>query len=117
MTINDRIKILRADADITLAGLAKKIGKTKQTVQKYESGAITNIPSDVIERLAEALNSTPAYLMGWTEEKRKVEESVYDMTETPLYKAISKLEIGEKDLNTDEINSIIKYIEFIRSQR
>lgn len=117
MTIGDRIKGLREDSKITQEQLAKYIKSTKQTIYKYENNIITNIPSDKIEKIAKALNSTPAYLMGWTAEKRKVEKKTYDMTKTPLYKAISKLEIGEKDLNNNEINSIVKYIEFIKSQK
>ena len=36
---------------------------------KYEKDIITNIPSDVIERLSRALNTTPAFLMGWEDDE------------------------------------------------
>ena len=38
---------------------------SRQTIQRYESGVIGNIPYDKIEGIAKALNVTPGYLMGW----------------------------------------------------
>jgi len=71
MSINDKIKSRRAELQITLDEVARHVGTTRQTIQKYESGVIMNIPSDKIERLAEALKTTPAYLMGWEEKQKK----------------------------------------------
>lgn len=68
MNINDRIKLRRHEMRVTLEDVAKHVGVTRATVQKYESGIISNIPSDKIEALAKALNCSPAYLMGWEEE-------------------------------------------------
>ncbi len=50
---------------MTLEELAQAIGTSKQTVQRYESGVISNIPKEKIEALAEALGTTPSFLMGW----------------------------------------------------
>lgn len=113
MTIGDRIKLLREEAKITQDELAKHIDTTKQTIHKYENNIVTNIPSDKIEIIAKVLGTHPAYLMGWTDSKvEKITE--YDMTKTPLYTALNKLEIGENDLTPDEINNIVKFIEFIK---
>lgn len=60
-----RIKKLRTELGLTLEEVAKKIGTSRQTIQRYESGEISNIPSDKIEALAIALKSNPAYIMGW----------------------------------------------------
>jgi len=70
MTIGDRIKKLRKEKDMTQEELAKYIDSTKQTIYKYENNIITNIPSDKIEKIAEALNTTPSYLMGWDKIER-----------------------------------------------
>ena len=51
--------------------LAEKIGKNRATVYRYEKDEIENMPYDVLEPIAEALNVSPAYLMGW-EEKEKL---------------------------------------------
>lgn len=65
-TIAERLKWLRKERKkITLEELGKKVGVAKATVQRYESGVIPNIPSDKIELLAEALDTTPGFIMGW----------------------------------------------------
>lgn len=63
--IGDNIKKKRKEHDLTLEEVANKIGISRQTLSRYETGIIGNIPSDKIEALAKALNTTPAYLMGW----------------------------------------------------
>ena len=67
MPINDVLKARRAELDMTLEDVARIVGVTRATIQKYENGIISNIPSDKIELLAAALHTTPAYLMGWEE--------------------------------------------------
>ena len=65
MSIGSNIKRKRLELDMTLEELAIKIGTSRQTLSRYETGVITNIPSDKIEKLAIALKTTPAFLMGW----------------------------------------------------
>lgn len=65
MTKGQRIKARREELQIAQVDLAKRVGITKQLLYKYETEIVTNIPSDVIERLADALNCSPAYIMGW----------------------------------------------------
>lgn len=60
-----RIKELRIKNNKTLLQLAEAIGVSEGTVQRYESGNIRNLKYDTIVALANALNTTPAYLMGW----------------------------------------------------
>lgn len=63
--IKDNIQNARKKKGITQEELAKKIGVTQQTVQKYENGLISNIPADKIVAICRTLDITPAYLMGW----------------------------------------------------
>lgn len=67
MQIGDRIHDLRVLHGLTLEELGSKVGVGKGTIKKYENGLIKNIPSDKIEALADALETTPEYLMGWTD--------------------------------------------------
>ena len=41
------------------------IGESKQTVYKYESDLVSNIPSDKVELIAKALRVQPEWIMGW----------------------------------------------------
>lgn len=52
---------------MTQVALADKIGEKKQTLYKYETNIVTNIPIEKIELIASALCTTPAYIMGWNE--------------------------------------------------
>ena len=60
-----RIKKLRESHNMTQDQLAEISNTSKQTIYKYETDKITNIPSDKIEAMAEAFGVSPAYLMGW----------------------------------------------------
>ena len=64
-TIGDRIKQRRIDLGLTAEDLAKRIGKSRATVYRYENGDIEDMPTTILEPLSEALHTSPAYLMGW----------------------------------------------------
>ena len=71
MSANDmaeRIKSLRLSQGLTLEDVAKEVGVGKSTVRKWETGMIANMRRDKIASLAKSLHTTPAYLMGWTDE-------------------------------------------------
>jgi transcriptional regulator with XRE-family HTH domain len=85
---------------LTLEEVAMKIGTTKQTIQRYETGEISNIPSDKIEKLAMVYNTTPIKIMGWEIEKEETnhvkEETNYITDERKnLINQISRL--SDKD--------------------
>ncbi len=65
MGVGERIRKKRLELNITLEELGLKTKVNKTTILRYENGTISNIPSDKIEIIAQALNTTPAYLMGW----------------------------------------------------
>lgn len=68
MTQGDWIKKARTDAGVTQEELANAIGTTKQTIHKYETNIVTNIPMDKTKAMAEYLNVTPSQLLGWDED-------------------------------------------------
>lgn len=67
MDVGNRIKIAREEKGLTQEQLGLMCGTTKQTIFKYESGIVTNIPLDRLEQIAQILNVRPAELMGWDE--------------------------------------------------
>ena len=68
MAITDQLRRKRRQLRLTLEDVSEVVGVSKQTIQKYETGVIPNIPFDKVELLAQALSTTPAILMGWQEE-------------------------------------------------
>lgn len=69
MDLKDKIQTLRLKQGSTLEEIGQKVGVSKTTVKRWESGEIANLRRDKIYKLAQALHTTPAYLMGWDDEK------------------------------------------------
>ena len=69
--ISRKIKELRLKRNMTLEQVANIVGVGKSTVRKWETGMIANMKRDKIALLAQALGTTPAYLMGWKEETQQ----------------------------------------------
>ena len=67
-TLYDRIKSRRTELGLTVEELAHKMGyKDKSSISKIENGK-ADIPQSKIAAFADALQTTPAYLMGWEEQ-------------------------------------------------
>lgn len=66
-----KIKELRKELDMSVDDLASKLGKNRATIYRYERGDIENLPLDVLEPLANALETTPGYLMGWEDTPKR----------------------------------------------
>lgn len=65
MTIYDRIKYLREKQGLSQQDLAEKVGfKTASAVNKIELG-LRDINQSKVVAFAQALETTPSYLMGW----------------------------------------------------
>lgn len=64
--IGKRIKKIRLEKGMTQIELANRLGFTnKSTISKVESGIEDNMTIDRIEKYADALDCSPAYLVGW----------------------------------------------------
>lgn len=68
-----KIRELRLSQNMTLEEVAKKVGVGKSTVRKWETGMIANMRRDKILLVANALKTTPEYLMGWEDKKKPAE--------------------------------------------
>ena len=64
MGFKDRLKEKRVEANLTQAALAEKVSVTARTIQNYELGTRKPTKYDIVKKLAEALNTTPEYLLG-----------------------------------------------------
>ncbi|MGS0765914.1 LexA family protein [Syntrophomonas curvata] len=65
MDMKDIIKTQRGKLKLTYEEIGNYVGVGKSTVKKWESGYIANMRRDKIQKLAEVLQVTPGYLMGW----------------------------------------------------
>lgn len=102
MAIKDNLKNARMAKGLTLDEVASKVGVSRQTIQRYESGVISNIPSGNIEKLASALDTTPAELMGWNDGAVKVTTNITFDNNSPMH-ALTQAYIRRPALVQDEI--------------
>ena len=103
--LSDNIKKARSETGKTLEDIAKIVGVSRQTIQKYESGIVSNIPSDKIEKLAEAFNTTPAILMGW--------ETENENTDSEFSEDIKIVARGMASLETEDKEMLMNMIDFL----
>ena len=76
MDIGERIKARRKEIGLSAEQVAEKLGVSPATIYRYESNDILNMRIDKLEPIAKALNTTPAYLMGWEDaSKANIEEN------------------------------------------
>lgn len=61
----ERIKELRKIANLSQEELGRRVGLQRAAINKYERGMVTNIPLTVIEKLAQVLDVSPTYIVGW----------------------------------------------------
>lgn len=127
MRIGERIKQRRLELGYTADALAKLLNKNRATIYRYENGDIENMPIDVLEPLAKALNTTPAYLMGWQEphqqNKSTQKEGYYVDPETAEYAEMLRtrpemrmLFSASRGISKEEMQEAVNYIEFIKSR-
>lgn len=78
MNIGKRIRNRRKELGLSADDLAEAIGKDRTTIYRYERGAIEKLPTNILVPIAEALHTTPAYLMGWDDDPMDYEEWLND---------------------------------------
>ena len=103
MELKDIIKERRKELDLTLEDVAGRVGVSRSTVLRWETGFTTNLGRDKIALLAAALHVSPEYLLGWTED--------------PGLRMEADLATISADLTQEEIESVMNYITFLKTQR
>lgn len=115
MEIKDKIKSRRLELGLTLDEVAQKIGVAASTFQRYESGEIKNMRRDKVKKIADVLELSPSYLMGWSEQSDATEfdSSQYDNI-IPLKKdylkkipLVGDIACGEPILANEEYESLV----------
>ena len=64
MIFKERLKEKRGEANLTQAELAKIAGVSTRTIQNYELGSRKPYQIEVVQKIADALNTTTEYLLG-----------------------------------------------------
>lgn len=118
MSIGQRIRSMRTQQGLSIDELAYRLGKNRTTIYRYENGDIENLPLGILDSLAEALNTTPAYLMGWENSDTREEFNCSEVDKAILKYTDKWIgEFGTGIVNDDELEKIIQYARFLLSIR
>lgn len=111
MSIGQRIKQRRKELKMSADELGKRLGKDRSTIFRYEKGEIENLPLDILEPIADILQTTPQYLMGWAEVQQKnstlADITVRMRTDNEFLSLIE----GINQLNTVQIASVKQVVD------
>lgn len=80
------LKNRRTELGMTLESVAEKVGVSKSTILRWETGDIKNMRRDKIASLSKALNISPSVIMGWNESEKSVaKESLFVAESKSIY--------------------------------
>lgn len=112
MSIQNTLKNRRKELNLTLNDVAKRVGVTEATVQRWESGNIKNLRHERIAALADALETTPSYIMGW--------ESDFPSSGSPRKISDEELKFalfnGRQDITDDMFAEVKNFANYIMSR-
>ncbi|MFR5643205.1 MAG: helix-turn-helix domain-containing protein [Clostridium paraputrificum] len=112
--IMNRIQSKRIELKLSYQDLANKTGLSKSTLQRYETGSIRNIPLDKLEILANALEVSPMWIIGYDAPIEKEISNKINSNDkaTILLNSFNKLNEEGKDeaiKRVDELTELSKY--------
>ena len=105
--IGNRIKYARDLRNATLDDVAKKVGVTKSTIQRYENGKINTIKIPVVESIAVALNVNPSWIVGKSDDMELPSQKVPKILQ--YYKQLNDIGKHEATKRVEELTYIEKY--------
>lgn len=113
MDIGERIRNRRIELGLTQDEVAKKTGyKSRSSINKIECSR--NLPLSKVEKMANALECTPSFLMGWEEQEimvnAMVDAMLSDLPPKAKELALKLAELSEDSYGAVEamLNALIK---------
>ena len=99
MTVGERIKQMRKQLRRSAEEIAGKLKVSPSTIYRYENGEIEKMGIDKLAPIADALDTTPAYLMGWTDDPYDYEKDKDNrFSEIPIAQFEALMEKNKDDL-------------------
>ena len=95
MTIGERIKTYRQLLGISQEELGSRIGVQKSAIHKYETGLVVNLKSSTIQKLADALNVTPSFLLGFDSAASTLPPNAYPYHPTHRIPILGRISAGQ----------------------
>lgn len=120
-----RIHNARKAKKLSMKELGKKVKLHESTISRYEKGEIMSLDIEKMKDFAKALDTTPAYLMGWEDESYKdfgkaihnirIKKSISIMEMADelhiSVETLKEYEDGKRHIPADVLNKIASYLE------
>ena len=101
------MKDRRKAIGISAEKLADMLGVSPATIYRYENGDIEKVPGDRLGPIANALQTTPAYLMGWADSAGTVPANIIPMPETRKIPLVGAIACGSPILAEENIEEYV----------
>ena len=105
-----RLKQAIDESGLTYSQLESKTGISKSALQRYATGMTKKIPVDTIVAIAQVLNVSAAWIMGWSEEDNKSNVNFSPATDDDIKFALFGGEEEITDEMYDEVKSFAEYV-------
>lgn len=89
--LHERIKRLRKANKLSVEEIAEKLNISRATYYRYENKDVEKLPYTIIEPLARLFNTTPAYLLGWDDNKNTTLPPLTKRDEAQIAKDLEKM--------------------------
>lgn len=106
MSLSTVLKQRRKELGLTLSQIADMMDVAEATVQRWESGNIKTLRHNKISKLAQILNVSPAYLMGWEEDNSAdipIASNIFPLPQTYRVPRIGSIACGTPILAAENI--------------
>lgn len=110
MALKEDLRKRRLELNLTMAEVAKRVGVSEATISRWESGDIENMRRDKIVLLAEALQVTPGYIMGFEDKPEHAQDSLAN-----VYFSLAR-NAQEEGLDPEDIKIAIEMIKTLKKK-
>lgn len=118
MKIHEKLKARRLELGLTLEEVAAHVGVNDSTISRWERGDIANMKRDKILKYAEALDISPAVIMGWEPEKSEIKTKRRPPTLAELRGQTPRINVeyvDVSDLNAKQKKLLLAYLDALRN--
>ena len=114
MTTGERMKQRRKELGLSAEKVAERPGVSPATVYRYENGDIDKVPGERLAPIANILQTTPAFLMGW-ESSEVLPKNIIPLPRSTKVPLIGDIACGSPILAEENISEYIRIPEDIQA--
>lgn len=108
-----RLKQAIDESGLTYSQLESKTGISKSALQRYATGTTKKIPVDTIVAIAQVLNVSAAWIMGWSEEDSKSNVNFSPVTDDDIKFALFG---GEEEITDEMYDEVKNFAEYVKQK-